>query len=299
MDKDITPTLDGKDELQQFALIEQFITLATEQKQPELIPHLESLKENLEVQVIWIDPDSAQENPLQWRTHDDTQLDALETLIYGDENVAGTGWAGVVLVNDRKVEKGWDLEDAIPTFIDGHGRREVAERYPGRKIPAIIRQLDPQQEKQLLAMLDPLAAMAGTNVDILADLVNELELESDPLARVVEELSDQHGIDFSPPDPDAMLKELGEPEEADFWPVIRLAVPPETLKLYSSVMDELPNRLSEAAKFHQMVSITHNYIHVTEEQIQQAYKEKKPDEDTDSDTDTADDSPAIDGGSGE
>jgi hypothetical protein len=64
-------------------------------------------------------------------------------------------------------------------------------------------------------------------------------------------------------------------------------------------MDELPNRLSEAAKFHQMVSITHNYIHVTEEQIQQAYKEKKPDEDTDSDTDTADDSPAIDGGSGE
>jgi len=268
-DKDSTTPAD---DLQQYALIEKFIRQAKKENRDDLVPYLETLKEDIELQVVWIDPDSAQENPLQWRTHDDYQLDALESLIYGSNGKEGVGWSGVVLVNDRKVENGWGADEAIPTYVDGHGRREVAERYPGEKIPAIIRQLTPQEEKQLLTMLDPISAMAGTNLDILSDLVSQLKLEHDPLRLMVEELSQAHGIDFDPPDPDALLEEYGEPEDEDFWPVIRVAVPPETFQLFAEVLDMLPKHLSEAAKFHQMLSIAHDYVNLnrrrTDEQLQ-------------------------------
>jgi hypothetical protein len=66
---------------------------------------------------------------------------------------------------------------------------------------------------------------------------------------------DENGdlIDQSPPDLDDLADQYGEPNERDFWPVIKVQVSPETEAKYKAVMVMLPGA-DEAEKFDALVS---------------------------------------------
>ncbi len=99
-------------------------------------------------------------NPKNWRTHPKAQREALQGLL------AEIGYADALLA--RETPDGLQL-------IDGHLR---AETTPEQEVPVLVLDLDEKEAEKLLASLDPLAAMAGQNDDLLRDLLAGIETES-------------------------------------------------------------------------------------------------------------------------
>ncbi|MCA9875832.1 MAG: hypothetical protein KC441_19305, partial [Anaerolineales bacterium] len=108
-------------------------------------------------ELAWIPPGSAAINPDQYVEHPDHQMDALRGILYGRN---APGWAGAVLINQRTTEQGWPADQCGPYFIDGHARDEVAQQAGAAEIPALIGHWTPAEEKQLIALINPLAMMA-------------------------------------------------------------------------------------------------------------------------------------------
>lgn len=132
----------------------------------------------------WIDPSTGQANPLNYRVHPPHQTEALKALIYDERDV---GWAGVALLNERRVEDGWSKADAVPTFIDGHDRRELALKNGG-KLPTLIGHWSPAGEKKILAFLDPIGKEAVTDPSALESLLAGIETESGALLSMLNDI---------------------------------------------------------------------------------------------------------------
>jgi len=96
-------------------------------------------------------------NPLNFRRHGDAQRDALRTML-GD-----VGWVQGVIENKR-----------TGNLIDGHARIEEALRDdPKQKVPYLVVDLSPAEEKAVLATLDPIGAMAEVDQATLDLLYRE------------------------------------------------------------------------------------------------------------------------------
>ena len=108
-------------------------------------------------------------NPRNWRTHPKAQREALRGIL------AEVGFADACLARE--------LPDGTLRLVDGHLR---VEESPDAKIPTLILKLTDAEEAKLLAVLDPLAAMAETDADALGALAAGLDFQSDALARLVE-----------------------------------------------------------------------------------------------------------------
>jgi len=124
-----------------------------------------------ELRLEWLDPGELAENPLNWRRHTREQRAALEDVI--DE----VGWAGVLLYNE-----------ATGRLIDGHLRRDVAEKR-GEPVPVLVGSWSEEQERLILATLDPIAAMAEANAEALDELLQSLTTDSDAVAELLAELA--------------------------------------------------------------------------------------------------------------
>ncbi|MCB8942566.1 MAG: site-specific DNA-methyltransferase [Ardenticatenaceae bacterium] len=125
----------------------------------------------------WVPAGSAQVNPDQYVEHPDEQLNRLRALIFGEK---GVGWAGATLINERIQEKGWQPEECGHFFIDGHARDSLAQEFEA-DIPALIGQWTPAEEKQLIALINPLAMMAVVVPEKqLALLASAVSLAQDP-----------------------------------------------------------------------------------------------------------------------
>ena len=83
-------------------------------------------------------------NPANWRRHPPVQRAALDLML------ARVGFAGAVLWNRR-----------LGQLIDGHLRVEAAKAAGEAQLPAVIVDMDADEERLLLAAYDPLGAMAG------------------------------------------------------------------------------------------------------------------------------------------
>ena len=83
-------------------------------------------------------------NPANWRRHPPGQRAALDLML------ARVGFAGAVLWNRRSGQ-----------LIDGHLRVEAAKAAGEAQLPAVIVDMDADEERLLLAAYDPLGAMAG------------------------------------------------------------------------------------------------------------------------------------------
>ena len=100
-------------------------------------------------------------HPKNWRTHNVRQRDVLKGIL------AEIGYADALLVRE--------LSDGSLQLIDGHLR---AETTPKQDVPVLVLDLNEAEADKLLATLDPLAALAGTDQTMLDDLLVQIETEN-------------------------------------------------------------------------------------------------------------------------
>jgi len=139
-----------------------------------------------------VDPHELTPNPLNWRRHPSTQQAAVR------EALERLGWVQQVIVNRR-----------TGRLIDGHLRVELA-RERGERVPVLYVDLDESEERLALATLDPLAALAEADDELLAQLLEDVQLEDGALLDVLADVagSEAEGDRAATPDP-------GELEEAE------------------------------------------------------------------------------------
>lgn len=95
-------------------------------------------------------------NPYNWRIHPKHQQEALAA------SLNGVGWVQEIVVNQRSGH-----------VIDGHLRAALAISR-GEMVPVKYVDLSDDEERLVLATLDPLAALAATDRDMLEDILSGL-----------------------------------------------------------------------------------------------------------------------------
>ncbi len=116
-------------------------------------------------------------NPRNWRTHPAEQQRALVGAL------GEVGWVAEVLVNRTTGH-----------VVDGHLRIELALARHELTVPVTYVELSEDEERLVLASLDPLAAMATAEKDALEALLAGLAPEDEALAVLLAELAEQNGI---------------------------------------------------------------------------------------------------------
>lgn len=135
-----------------------------------------------------------QPNPKNWRKHPERQHAAMRGAL------AEIGYADALLARE--------LPDGSLELIDGHLR---AETTPDAEVPVLVLDLDEREAEKLLVVLDPLAGMAETDREALADLADDVEIENESLRAMVARLAERpETLDDAPePEPPA---EVAVPE---------------------------------------------------------------------------------------
>lgn len=137
-------------------------------------------------------------NPANWRSHPPEQQRALAGAL------GEVGWVAQVLVNRTPGH-----------IVDGHLRVELARARNEATVPVTYVELSEEEERLVLASLDPLAAMAEAEKDALAALLAGLSSEDGALAQMLADLADHNGIRIAGlSDPDEVPP---VPDEADVW----------------------------------------------------------------------------------
>lgn len=133
-------------------------------------------------------------SPRNWRTHPAAQRDALRAVL------AEIGYADALLARE--------LPDGTLELVDGHLR---AETTPDAEVPVLVLDLDESEAATLLALLDPLAAMAQTDHDALGSLLDDVHTQSESVRRMLDEMLAQSD---APPrtEPDLQPPEINVPE---------------------------------------------------------------------------------------
>lgn len=129
-------------------------------------------------------PDQLLANPRNFRTHPASQTDALAGVL------SEVGVVQNVIVNAR-----------TGFVVDGHARIALALRTGQPTIPITYVDLSEDEEAVILATLDPLAAMAGTDAAKLDDLLREVSTGDAAVQAMLDALAVEAGIvppDFEP-----------------------------------------------------------------------------------------------------
>jgi len=109
------------------------------------------------LRLVWAEAGSLADNPRNWRRHGKAQRQALAAVM-GD-----VGWAGALLYNET-----------TRRLIDGHCRKAAVD--PRTLVPVLVGRWSEEQERTVLASLDPLGAMAGADAEALERLLAEVDL---------------------------------------------------------------------------------------------------------------------------
>jgi len=133
-------------------------------------------------------------HPNNWRTHPAVQQDALRGVL------AEIGYAGALLARE--------LPDGTLQLIDGHLR---AETTPEAEVPVLVLDLDDREAAKLLALHDPLAGMAEANDEVLAELLGQVETQSDAVQTLIDQMLGEPDAPMDEPETDAG-KDLAIPE---------------------------------------------------------------------------------------
>jgi hypothetical protein len=118
-----------------------------------------------------VDPTQLLAHPLNARRHPGAQRDALR------ESLGRAGWVDVVKVNTRTGH-----------VVDGHARVEEAISA-GASVPVLYLDLSEEDERFVLATLDPIGALAEYDNEVLTQLLEGLEIESTKLAGFIQPLT--------------------------------------------------------------------------------------------------------------
>jgi hypothetical protein len=107
-------------------------------------------------------------HPKNWRIHPQEQQDALRGVL------AEVGFAGALLARE--------LPDGSLELIDGHLRAETA---PEMEVPVLVLDLNEQEAAKLLALHDPLTALAEVDGDALTDLLSHVETQNEAVQKLL------------------------------------------------------------------------------------------------------------------
>lgn len=110
-------------------------------------------------------------NPLNYRRHPPHQHAALSDML------GEVGWVQQVVKNERTGH-----------LVDGHLRVELALRRGDEPVPVLYVDLDEREERLVLAALDPIAALAQADGEALETLLSGLTFNGDDLADMLNEL---------------------------------------------------------------------------------------------------------------
>ena len=134
-------------------------------------------------------------NPANWRTHPRLQADALSSVL------ADVGYVQQVIINARSGR-----------LVDGHLRVELAASHGETSVPAVWVDLSDDEERLILATLDPIGALAETNRDALSSLLGDLAERGDALGEMLDGLAKSAGLDGREPkeDPGAQIDRAEE-----------------------------------------------------------------------------------------
>lgn len=142
-----------------------------------------------------VDPATLVTNPANWRRHPDRQRAAL------DGSLTDIGWVQSVIVNRTTGH-----------LVDGHARVEQALGRGEPLVPVGYVELSPDEERLVLATLDPIGALAEPDAEALTSLLASFEISDGALDDLLAELREQAGIGRPAlVDPDEVLP-LPEPE---------------------------------------------------------------------------------------
>lgn len=162
-----------------------------------------------------MDPTSLTAHPLNARLHPDHQRRALR------ESLSRVGWVDVVKVNTR-----------TGNVVDGHARVEEA-LTAGETVPVLWVDLDPEQERYVLATLDPIAALAAYDSEVLDSLLEGLDTGTDAVAAMLKDLTSVATGTIGVPAPPPDLDDLDDQHDPSvFWPIVKVKVDPEMFPVW-------------------------------------------------------------------
>ena len=122
-------------------------------------------------------PDQLLANPKNWRVHPKGQQDALAGVLND------VGWVQSVIVNKR-----------TGYVVDGHLRVQMAISHGDASIPVTYVDLDDAEEAEILATLDPLAALAVADKEQLDGLLREVQSGEAAVQGMLAELAEKSGV---------------------------------------------------------------------------------------------------------
>ena len=127
-------------------------------------------------------------NEQNWRIHPMVQQSALKG------SLEAIGWIQDVIVNKRTSEE-WGKDKGVETLIDGHLRISLALRE-GDDIPVPVKYVDlsPVEENMALLFLDPIAAMASTDVEKLEGLMRQIQTGNTDVMDFLKNLAEKEGV---------------------------------------------------------------------------------------------------------
>jgi hypothetical protein len=106
------------------------------------------------------DPRDLHANPNNFRRHPDMQRQALADML------DSVGWVQHVVINKR-----------TENMVDGHLRVELAVERNEPIVPVMYVDLSAEEERLVLATLDPIGELASVDADALAGLLDGLDLD--------------------------------------------------------------------------------------------------------------------------
>lgn len=124
------------------------------------------------VETANVDPMKLIPNPRNWRVHTREQKAAMVDML--DQ----VGWVQNVIVNKR-----------TGIVVDGHLRVDIARERHEASIPVVYVDLTDREEALVLASIDPLSAMAGTDQGAIESLLNELTVDGAALTAMLATLT--------------------------------------------------------------------------------------------------------------
>jgi len=167
------------------------------------------------VQIIDIPGDKIRPNSLNWRTHPDSQKDAIRGIL-----------AEVGMVDVLKV---------VPTgegdyvLVDGHARAEILGSQP---VKCAVLDLTQEEVRKVLATFDPIAGLAGRDQQMFDDLAAMIETDNEALAAMIAEMASDPvpddagaGDEDAPIDKAAELQKAWQTERGQIWGIPSKTVP--------------------------------------------------------------------------
>jgi hypothetical protein len=121
---------------------------------------------------VEMDPNELLANPFNWRIHPQYQREALEGVL------SEVGWVDEVKVNHNNGH-----------VVDGHLRVSLALSHDEPLVPVMLLDLTEEEEKIILATIDPIASMAVTDAEKLGELFGDIQADTGRLAETMQEIA--------------------------------------------------------------------------------------------------------------